>query len=106
MYVFYCIRSSQKIAKLIEEKLLFDYIIEELVMKQIVYVHDLYVNRIKISSISHDVHFLYLSRKLITCCKHLYGGPCLVEKNLSRNVWTKFVDKYCIQILSKFSLSK
>jgi len=29
-------------------------------MKQIVYVHDLYVNRIKISSISHDVHFLYL----------------------------------------------
>jgi len=46
--VFYCIRSSQKIAKLIEEKLIFGYIIEVLVIKQIVYVHDLYVNRLKI----------------------------------------------------------
>ena len=31
-----------------EEKLIFAYIIEELVMEQIVYVHDLYINRLKI----------------------------------------------------------
>ena len=31
LHVFYCIRSSKKIAKLIEQKLTFSYIIEELI---------------------------------------------------------------------------
>jgi len=47
LHVFYCIRPSKKIIKLIEEKLIFGYSIEELVMKQL-YVHDLYVNGLKI----------------------------------------------------------
>jgi hypothetical protein len=42
------IRSSKKNAKLIEEKLIFDYIMEELVNKQIAYVYDLDVNRLNI----------------------------------------------------------
>ena len=33
---------------LIEEKLIFGYIMEELVMKQTVHVHNPYVNRLKI----------------------------------------------------------
>jgi len=37
---FIVLESSRKIAKLIEENLIFGYIIEELVMKHIVYVHD------------------------------------------------------------------
>jgi hypothetical protein len=31
LHVFYCIRSSKKIAKLIKQKLIFDYIIEKLI---------------------------------------------------------------------------
>jgi len=31
LHIFYCIRSNKKIAKLIDQKLIFDYIIEELI---------------------------------------------------------------------------
>jgi len=48
-YIYFIILGLvKKITKLIEEKLTFDYTIEELVMKQIVYVYDLYVNRLNI----------------------------------------------------------
>jgi len=46
--LYFIVLDLVKIVKLIEEKLIFGYIIEELVMKQIVYVQDLYVNRLKI----------------------------------------------------------
>ena len=35
LHVFYCIRSSKKIAKLIKQKLIFGYIIEELISDEI-----------------------------------------------------------------------
>jgi len=63
-----------------------------------------------------------LSRKLITSCsgtsrkldkyKKVTHLDLLIDKYLYvlkyslDNVWTKYVDKYCFQILSKFSLSK
>jgi len=46
--MYFIVLNLVKIANLIEEKLIFGYIIEELVMKQIVYLHDLYVNRLNI----------------------------------------------------------
>jgi hypothetical protein len=41
------------------------------------------------------------SRKLITCCKHIYGGPCLLAKNLSR----KFVSQINYILQWRFYLS-
>jgi len=54
LHVFYCIRSGKKIAKLIEQKLIFGYIIEELIGDE-TYSVCTYDNRLKILSISHDI---------------------------------------------------